>query len=54
MKQLIIDKDNPNGKIVEVDNFQNEQPLETEVTAEERIEALEAAILELAGVILNG
>lgn len=25
-----------------------------EITAEERIEALEAAILELAGVMLNG
>ena len=28
--------------------------LAAEITAEERIEALEAAILELAGVILNG
>ena len=30
------------------------QPAEDEITQAERIEALEAAVIELAGVILNG
>ena len=41
----------------EIEELQNKAELEfaeTEITAEARIEALEAAILELAEVVLNG
>lgn len=53
MKQVIFDKESPKGRIVEISAEHAERPPE-EVTPEERIEALEAAVLELAGVLFNG
>ena len=48
-----------NGKYREMteeekQNCADVPPVENEITAEQRIEALEAAVLELAGVLFNG
>ena len=51
MKQVIFDKESPKGRIVEFDDVPQIEP---EITDTDRIEALEAAILELAEVVLNG
>lgn len=53
MKQIIFDSESPKGRIVEIEEPQIQENSSL-VTTEERIEALESAILELAGVILNG
>ena len=53
MKQVIFDKENPKGRIVEVDAPQTEENAAT-VTPEERMDALEAAFMEFVEVVLNG
>lgn len=43
MKKVIFDKENPNGKIVEVEDI----VIEREPTPEERLAALEQAMLDI-------
>ena len=52
MKKVIFDSESPKGRVVEVEDVQIEET--APITDAERIEALEAAVMELAEVILNG
>ena len=54
MKQIIFDSESPKGRIVEIDEAQHEFNTAQNITPEERIDALEAAVLELAEVLFNG
>ena len=46
-KALMFNKEHPNGYICEIADEVNDEPIVAEPTAEERLAALESAMLEL-------
>ncbi len=55
-KEIVFDKDHPNGYVCEVaDEEHEEEPIVSQPTAEERLAALESAMLDLIkGGMSNG
>ena len=55
-KTIVFDKDHPNGYVCEVaDEVYEEEPIVSQPTAEERLAALESAMLDLIkGGVRNG
>ncbi len=55
MKQLIIDKEHPNGTVRDIPQTESDAHYDTPPTAEERLAALEAAVLSMVlGGAANG